>query len=223
MVFGIIVSLVSTVVSAVSSIGPAVSNFCATVLPRIIPVLEQVGQVLKVIANALLTALDIFKPGEDVEAMGDRALQAAEQGIKPDQFDSFDEYLAEIRNFRLDPEKSSSLSGAEKLAAGLAIGATGMEKKFDVPVGSLGPIFLMAASNPEYFTAERLASMVQTGGSVLDILRYFEGKLGPADANNTRDILMGLERQRSPGKTDDAIYSELSLAEDAFSKLDKQS
>lgn len=223
MVFGIIASIGSAIVSAVSSIGPAVSSFCTTVLPRIVPVLEQVGQVVKAIANVVLSVLTIFKPGEDVEDMGDRALQAAEQGIKPDKFDTFDEYMAEIRNFRLDPEKSSSLSSIEKLAAGLAIGATGMEKKFDAPEGSLGPIWLLAASNPAYFTAERLINIAQSGGHVVDILRYFEGKLGPADAVKARDVLMGLEHQRSPDKADATLYAELNTARDAVMKLDNQS
>lgn len=222
MVFGILATVSSAIVSAVNSIGPAVSSFCTTVLPRILPVLEQVGQAVKAIANVVLSVLEIFKPGEDVEDMGDRALQAAEQGIKPEKFDTFDEYLEEIRNFPLDSEKSSNLSSAEKMAAGLAIGATGMEKKFDAPEGSLGPIWLLAASNPTYFTAERLINIAQSGSTVVDILRYFEGKLGPADAVNARGILMGLERQHSPSKTDATLYAELNTARDAVMKLSNQ-
>jgi hypothetical protein len=223
MVFGIIASIGSAIVSAVSSIGPAVSSFCATVLPRIVPVLEQVGPALKGIANVVLTILNIFKPGEDVENMGDRALQASEQDIKPEKFDTFDEYMAEIRAFPLDPDKSTRLSSAEKLAAGLAIGATGMEKKFDALEGTLGPIWLLAASNPAYFTAERLINIVQSGSHVVDILRYFEGKLGPADAVNARDVLVGMEGQRSPEKSKETIYAEINIAKDAVKNLDSQS
>ena len=223
MVWGMLTSIGSAVVSAVSSMGSAVSSFCTTVLPRIAPVLGQISEIIKVIANTVLTVLDIFKPGEDVEEMGDRALQAAEQGIKPEKFSSYDEYLEEIRNFQLDPRKSADLSSAEKIGAGLAVGSVGLEKKFDAPEGSLGPIWLLAASNPDYFNAERLVSIVQSGRSITDVMRYFEGKLGPAAAVNTRDTLMGLERQRSPEKTDAAIYADLNAAGNTLRDFERQS
>lgn len=222
MVWGIIASVGGAIASAVSSIGPAVANFCTHVVPRIAPLLEQVGQVVKTVANVILTALEIFKHGEDVEHMGDRVLQAAGQGIKPEQFDTFDEYMAEIRNFQLDPEKTATTTGAEKLLAGLAIGTTGMEKKFDAPEGSLGAIWTMVASNPTYFTADRLTSILQSGGSVVNILRYFEGKLGLADGIQVRDTLMDLERRRSPDKTDAALYEEIEAASDIVMNANKR-
>lgn len=221
MVWGIIASVCSAVVSAVSSIGPAVSAFCTSVLPKIVPALETIGSVIRGVANTVLQILGIFKPDEDVEDMGDRAIQAGEAGIKPDKFDTFEEYMDEIRNFKLDPEKSAQMSGVEKIAAGLAIGATGLEKKFDAPEGSMGPLWLLAASNPAYFTAERLVNLVKGGDDMGTVVRFFEGKLGPADAVDTRQTLMGLERELSPGKSDEVIYAELNAAKDAVRKLDQ--
>lgn len=223
MIISLIASIGGAIASAVSTLGPAVSSFCTTVLPRIVPMLDQVGHVLKTVANVVLGVLGIFRPGEDVEDMGDRAMQAAEQGIRPEKFDSFDEYMAEIRNFQLDPEKSASRSSDEKLMAGLAVGATGMEKKLAAPEGSLGPVWLMAATNPAYFTADRLVSILQTGSQVLNIMRYFEGKLGPADAVNARDAMMDVERKRSPEKSDTELYEEIVAAKNAMSKPDAQS
>jgi len=223
MVIGIIASIGSAIASAVSTIGPTVASFCTNVVPRIVPLLEQVGQILKTVANVVLTVLDIFKPGDDVEDIGDRAMQASGEGIKPEKFDTFDEYMAEIRNFKLDPEKTAAASSAEKLMAGLAVGTAGMEKKFDAPEGSLGPVWLMAASNPAYFTADRLISLLQTGSQVLNIVRYFEGKLGPADAVEARDTMMDVERQRSPDKTDAALYEEIDTARQTVAKANTQS
>jgi hypothetical protein len=221
MVWGFVASFCSAVVSAVSSIGPAVSTFCTSVLPKIVPALETIGSVIKGVANAVLRILDIFQPDEDVEEMGDRAIQAGDAGIKPEKFDTFDEYMEEIRNFKLDPEKSAQMSGVEKIAAGLAIGATGLENKFDAPEGSMGPLWLLAASNPTYFTADRLISLVKSGSDIGQVAKFFEGKLGPSDAVATQKTLMGLERELSPGKSDDAIYADLDAASDAVRKLDK--
>lgn len=218
MVISVLVGLGSAIASAVSTIGPAVASFCTNIVPRIVPLLEQVGQIIKTVANVVFTAFDIFKPGEDVEDIGDRSMQAAAQGIKPENFDSFDEYMAEIRNFKLDPEKTAAASGAEKLMAGLAIGTVGLEKKFNAPEGAFGAIWLMVATNPGYFTADRLTSILQTGSQVLNILRYFAGKLGPAEAVDARNTMMDVERQRSPDKTDAALYEEIDAARQTVAK-----
>jgi hypothetical protein len=220
MVLGIIASVCSAVVSAVSSIGPAVATFCTTVLPKIVPALEAIGRIVQ-IANAILQILEIFKPDEDIEQIGDRAMQAKEAGITPDKFESFEEYMNEIRTFQLDPEKSAQMSTVEKMAAGLAVGTVGLEKKFDTPEGAMASLWLLAASNPTYFTAERLANLVESGGDIGTIVRFFEGKLGPADAVDTRQTLMELERELSPGKSDAVIFDELNDAKDSVQKLDQ--
>lgn len=85
----------------------------------------------------------------------------------------------------------------------------------------MASLWLLAASNPTYFTAERLANLVESGGDIGTIVRFFEGKLGPADAVDTRQTLMELERELSPGKSDEVIFDELNDAKDAVQKLDQ--
>lgn len=221
MVWGFIASIGSAIVSTVSSIGSSVSGFCASVLPKITPALESIGGTIAKIANSIMHLFGIIKPDENVEEIGDRAIQAGQSGIKPEKFDSFDEYMDEIRNFKLDPEKSAQMSTVEKMAAGMAVGTVGLEKKLDVPEGSIGPLWLLAASNPAYFTADRLVNIIKGGGDISTVVRFFEGELGPADAVDTRQTLMGLERELSPGKSDEVIYAELNDAKDAVRKLDQ--
>ena len=100
MAFPLIAAAFSAVVSAVSSIGPAVASFCANVLPKLGPLLAQGLEALKVvgqIANTVMQVMSIFKEGESVEDMGDRAIQAAEQGVTPDQFDDTMRRIRAIR------------------------------------------------------------------------------------------------------------------------------
>lgn len=213
-------SAFSSVCSAVSSIGSSVSNFCASVLPRISTTLDSIGSVIAGIANAVLKILGVFEEDDDVEDMGDRAIQAGEAGIKPENFDTYDEYMAEIRNFKLDPERSADLSSVEKLAAGLGIGAVGLEKKFDAPEGSMGVLWLLAASNPAFFTADRLVHLVKSGANLLQVANFFDGKLELTEAVATRKTLMGVERDFSPGKSDEAIYADLNAAKAAVRNLE---
>jgi hypothetical protein len=219
MIIGIFTTLGSAISSAVSSIGPIVSTFCTSILPRILPVLGEVIGTVKTIANSVLTVLGVFKAGEDVEQMGERALQAAQHGIKPEGFETFDEYMTEIRNFKLDPEQSANRSSVEKVSAGLAIGAAGLEKRFDAPTGSMSVLWLLLASNPTYFGAARLIDIVQGGGDVQSIARFFAGTLGPSDTLNTRAFLMDLERRRAPEKSDETLFSELNSAREAAMKF----
>ncbi|MFM2345577.1 MAG: hypothetical protein RL654_330 [Pseudomonadota bacterium] len=146
-------------------------------------------------------------------------MQAKETGITPEKFESFEEYMNAIRTFQLDPEKSVQTSTVEKMAAGLAIGTVGLENKFDTPEGAMASLWLLAVSHPIYFTADRLANFIERGGDIGKIIRFFEGQLGPADAVDTQKTLIKLERELSPGKSDDVMFDELNDAKDAVQKI----
>ena len=84
MVFPFIIAGFSAIISTVATIGAAVSTFCTTTLPALIPYIEkglEVMQLIAKVAEGVATVLDIFNPSDNIEDMGDRALQAAEQGI----------------------------------------------------------------------------------------------------------------------------------------------
>jgi hypothetical protein len=211
-----LLSILGSVASAVSSLGSAAVSFCTKVLPVIGPALEKVAGV----ANVLLPMLKIFKPNEKVEDVGERSLQAAEQGIKPDKFPTHEEYMNKIRDFKLDPEKAEKRAPLAKMAAGIAVGTIGLEKKFDFASGGLNGVWTLAAKNPEYFGADRLVDLINLAKvqskDFPPILRYFEGKLEPSEAVNMRDQLIQTEKQKAPDKTDAAIYSEINAARESF-------
>ena len=173
-------SMGSAISSAVSSIGSALSSFAtgvAAVIGGAIEALAPIAKAIGTVANALLQGLGILKPNEDIEDMGDRALQAADVGITMDEFEDFDAYMDELRNFEPDPEKSKSYSPAQKTVAGLGVGTVGMEKKFDAEPGSLDSVWLLPMANPEYFNADRLQSMLSTGRFNGDAFAYLEKRL----------------------------------------------
>lgn len=166
--------------SAVSRIGSGLSSFAtgvATVIGTAIETFAPIAKAIGTVANALLQGLGILKPNENIENMGDRALQAADAGITMDEFKDFDSYMDVLRNFEPDPDKSKSYSSAQKIVAGLGVGTAGMEKKFDAEPGSLGSVWLLPMANPEYFNADRLQSMLSNGHFNGDAFAYLEKRL----------------------------------------------
>lgn len=185
-VWSFVSSVASSFASGLSSLGSALSSFAngiSAVIGAISSALPKLGEALGQFANALLKGLGILKPDEDIEEQGERALQAAEQGITADKFDDFDDYVAALRSFELDPDKSDKRSRAEKLSAGIGVGTVALEKKFELEPGSLNSIWLLPLANSEYFTAARVGDLVSGGKFSGDIHAYLERRLSVGDGH----------------------------------------
>lgn len=215
---GAIFSVVGNAISsAVSSIGSALSSFSTSVggvLGGIIDGLKPVATAIGNFANSFLQALGILKPNESTQDLGDRALQAADKGITLDKFENFDDYMAELRDFDLDPEVSAKHSTAEKLVAGMGIATIGVEDKFNAERGSLNGLWLLPIANPTYFTPERMQSLVQTGKLGGDILAYLESRLSGAEASRFEK---SLESGTPQAKLDD-LYESLDSAKNNWAE-----
>ena len=184
----------SAVCSTVSTIGSAVSSFANSIKPVLGPVLSTIASLVphpavKAIANfanALLHALAIFQPQETVQDMGDRALQAADQGITLEKFDKFDEYMDALRNFDINPELSEKYTPVEKFVAGLGIATVGLEDKFNAERGSLSDVWLLPLTNSEYFTPERIKDLLENGKQIGDVSAYLEKRMSGDEASEFR-------------------------------------
>ena len=181
-------SVGSAISSAVSSIGSAVSSFATKVAPAIGSILGKIPTVLSTVslwANAISLALNIFRPNEKVEDIGDRALQAPER-VKPENFTNFDQYMEALRNFDINPEVSKKTSLATKVVAGMAVATLGMEEKFKLSRGSLDSVWLLPITNPDYFTPERVKSLLEHGKLVGDVGAYLEKRMSGEEASEFR-------------------------------------
>jgi len=193
-VCGVASAISSSIASAVGSIGAALSSFASAIAPalgNLIHALTPVAEALGKFANGFLQALGIIKPDEKIEEMGDRALQARETGgITIEKFERFDDYLNALRDYKLDPELSKKYSPAEKLVTGLGLGTIAVEDKFNAERGSLNGMWLLPIANPDYFTPERMQSLLTTGRLGGDIYAYLEKRLSGGEA---RSIEKGME------------------------------
>ncbi|MEN8291077.1 hypothetical protein ACE5JW_01630 [Acinetobacter radioresistens] len=219
---GIFSSIGSAISSACSSIGSAIGNVCSAVIGSISSVMSNAGSLMSALAIAIpitgalgkvVVALDIIgkilgvqEPEENTEDIGDRALQAQEAGINPEDYASYKEYSAAIKNFELDPKKSAEITDLDKKLAGIATQAWAYEEKFGVDgVGLL----TKTIEQPDYFTGDRLASFLDKVDSISDVVQYFDGKLSSNERNAVEAKLIEAEKSINPEKTNTDIYKEL--------------
>lgn len=178
-------SVSSAISSAVSGIGSALSSFASSVAPVIGPILSRIPPIfgpVSIWANTIGQVLNLFKPDEKVEDVGDHAIQAGEQGVKPENFENFDQYMDELRKFPLDPEKSKQTSSVTKLVAGMGVATLGMEDKFGLERGSMNEVWLLPLANSEYFTPERVKTLLEGGKTIGDVSAYLEKRMSGENA-----------------------------------------
>jgi len=216
-------SVGSAISSAVSSIGPALSSFAngvGTVIGGVIETLAPVAKTISRFANAFLQGLDVLKQNEVVEDIGDRALQAADEGITMDGFDDFDSYMDALRNFEPDPEKSKNYSLGTKMVAGLGVGTKGVEEKLNAEPGSLDTMWLLPMANPEYFTPVRMQELVRAGRLGSDTFAYLEKRLTGGESR-TFEKMLEMDESGSVMDTEqrDELYQALENAQDNWSNM----
>lgn len=216
-------SVGSAISSAVSGIGSELSSFAkgiGTVIGGVVEALAPVAKAIGNFANAFLQGLGILKSNESVEDMGNKALQAADEGITMDQFDDFNSYMNALRDFEPDPEKSRNYSPNTKLVAGLGLGSKGVEEKFNAEPGSLDAIWLLPMANPEYFTPERMQGLVSAGRLGSDTFDYLEKRL---TGGESRTFEKNLEMDKSGNVMDTGqrgeLYDALENAQDNWSDM----
>ena len=204
-------SAISVVSSTVSTISSGISRFCSTVVPKIAPVLSQGVQVVRKfcdIAEKVLNQYQVLPPNEKIEVVGDRVIQASEQGIVPDNFARYDEYLETIRGFELDPKKTLSNELSDKIYTGLSVCSSALDEKLNMQEGTVEKLWVLTAKNMDYFNIDRMSVISETT-DIKSIIDYFEGNLGPAKAVNAEKVLVTIEKTYSPEKDNQAIFTEL--------------
>lgn len=201
---GFLSGIGSALSSAASWVGSAVSSAASWAGSALSTMVKTGGGLLGELggmAGNLLKGLGILRPDDpDVPEWGDRAMQAEEQKIFPDQFDNFDDYMEKLRNFELDPVKSKESNVEEKTFKGLEVSGRALEDKFNSPEGSMSNVFLLAGSNPDYFTSDRFRSLLESGINISEISDYFCGRSGGAESLKIEDELVDNDLKLNPGK-----------------------
>ncbi len=228
-IFGALAAAGTAIMSAVGTVGAAVSSFAASVGPMLTNIIQTnkpLAEAIRKFANTFLQNISILKPGETIEHLGERALQAAAKGIKLEDADSVSDYFGKLRDMDIDPELEEKRSPAEKLLAGIAIATVGVENKFNAEQGSLNGLWLLPLANPQYFTPERMESLVTTVRLGNEVLGYLDKTLSAGD---TRSFEKSFEFAAvvQPGQVEgkgpniDKLYDALDAARDKWAEISK--
>lgn len=194
------------------AIGTVVSG--AIAVTKALTVVGLAIQGLRVIGNAIAAigkALGIFKPERDIEEIGDRALQAEEKGLTPDQYASYEAWVNAIEkdDWGYDPEKNKDMDPNEKVMKGIEVSSAVAIEKF--PALPMESFFTVASKNPEIFTVERMTEIGklvnEDGDGFEKVVGYITGTVKDHTSIDTAtDILMDIEKEMNPGISDDEAY-----------------
>lgn len=165
---------------------------------------------LKIIGNAILSigkTLGIVKT-DDVEDLGDKALQAEDEGIKPENYDTYEEYAKTIDAFEINPEKSKQYSPEEKIAKGMDIGSEIIVEK--MPEVHFEDLYKVLEKIPDFFdsaeTVKAFVGLLHNGDvgktAFTNIVDYVLGKLDPSKFNDTINSIVEIEKTVNPEISD---------------------
>ena len=198
----------------ITAISEIVST-AAALLPKIIEVVGKNILEFAQILSGIMKGLGLIKPDEEVTDLGDKALQAADDGITPEKYDTHEEYLKAIEDFDLDPEKSKDIDDGKKLEKGVeVITATLVERYGEV----MGDFLLLIGKNQPYFL-ERMPLITTVVRDSLanfgDIVRYIQGtETDTKKSNDTLRVLYDVEKRVNPEATIDDLMNNIEKLND---------
>ena len=180
----------------------------ATTVGKALAVAGLAIQGLKVLANAFIAlgkALGIIKPETTPEELGDKAIQAEEAGIKPENFDSYAQYVKAVEGFKVDPEKSKLIPEEEKLKKGITLTSSLAAEKYpDFPMETFAKHII---ANPQYFTEARMTEFGKLISGNLDMAKTVLGYMNGTEHNDKKlaqaeTALKGIEKAINPNISD---------------------
>lgn len=175
--------------------------------------LEVYGKIVLQVAKAIATFASELGVTEtkDPEELGDKVIQAEEEGITPENFETYREYVQAVDNFEPDAEKSKQISEEDKLIRAADVSAKALEEKYpDSNMEDLLKAGTKSQENIEFFTSERfglIAKEIENSPELVDSLeKLLNGKeMEEKEYYELLDTLTSVEQKLNPEKTETEI------------------
>lgn len=113
-----------------------------------------VGAIVIEIVVAIAESLgveDDLENEESLQDIGDKIIQAEEEGIFAESFDDFNDYRLAINNFEVDPEKSKEISTEDKMARAIKYLMQGIADKTGTSMESINDFTTGIDRNKDFF------------------------------------------------------------------------
>lgn len=199
------VSSIANVASTISVISKVLA-----VIPGMQPLSGFLAAVSKA-AFAVAVMCKVFSPNEKIEDIGERALQAEENGITLEKCENdFNLYMEKLRNMELDPNKKHDinecrLAGALVAEKGISLQNAGLSLKYLTPL----MLFKDGLVTPE--KAVQWGKIAKDlGFSYADVAKFYLGEknfdafFGPKEKGNITNgakVIITAERELNPDKS----------------------
>ena len=170
--------------------------------------LKEIGKIIFTMAKII----GVIKTEIEVQELGDKALQAEADGITPEQFDTYADYVTALDNYITDPGMSQKISEELKEIKGVEIAVCLMvEKLVDTPVVSFIESII---ENPEFFKEgiiEAISEIINEDKKfVADFVGYVSGTEKNAEKiNKISDKLITIEKEVHPEISDKDAYKQV--------------
>lgn len=170
--------------------------------------LKEIGKIIFAMAKIVA----VIKPEMDIQEIGDKAIQAEIDGITPEKFDTYSDYVAALDNYVVNPEKSQKISEELKEIKGVGIAICLMVEKFaDTPIVSFIESIL---DNPKFFNdgkIEAFSEMINEDKNfIADFVGYVSGTEKDAEKiNRISETLVAVEKRVHPETNDKEAYKQV--------------
>lgn len=148
-------SVCSGISRAASFVGNTVANVATSIVSLGVELATKVGNTIKAVAEHL----GILTPKEELQELGEKAMMSEK---KPEDFDSFNDYINHLRNdVQIDQEKFGQLDEKELMvrsAIGASITLKGINERLDTVVT---PEF-MATVAKQNLAAEEIVATIES-------------------------------------------------------------
>lgn len=170
--------------------------------------LKEIGKIIFTLAKII----GVIRPEIDIQEMGDKALQAEADGITPEKYDTYSDYIAALDSYVVDPERSQKISEELKEIKGVEIAVCLMvEKLADTPIVSfIESIF----DNPDYFKDGKIEAFGEMINEDKNFIADFVGYVSGAEKNTEKiksicETLVSVEKKVYPEISDKDAFKQI--------------
>lgn len=168
----------------------------------ILKAIRVAATVVTAVAHAVTAISHAFglTKSTNAEELGEKALQAEEQNIRPEDFQSYEDYVKEVEAINLDPERSSRWTKEQKEAKTAEVGTMLLTERFGQnAVTLIGDV----AKHPDFFTPQRATHYLQEAqGQNIDLTKVSDllnnKTTDLSSVIEAKDLMYDIEKSLNP-------------------------